>query len=414
MTVGIIGGGITGLCIAYYLQKEGATVTVMDRSDMQNGCSYGNAGMIVPSHIIPLAAPGMIARGIRWMFDPSSPFYIRPRPDGSLIRWGWLFYRSANQKKVRQSIPFLRDISWLSKSLYLDLAKDAGFDFGLQQRGLLMLYQSAAAEKEEAETALAANKAGVEAQILSHAEVQRLETGVEVTVRGGIYFPGDAHLSPHLLMKGLQKHLEAKGVKFVRNTEVKDLSAGRGKAEAVLTPSGSFPFDEIIIACGAWSPFLTRRLRLSLPLQGGKGYSFDLSGMEKNVQIPSILVEGKVAVTPMAGSLRFGGTMEIAGTDLQVNRKRVEGIVHAITKFYPGINPGMPPLEKVWSGLRPCSPDGLPFIGKLRDFSNVTVATGHGMMGISLGPATGRLVCELLTGKKSSMDISAFDPRRFE
>src|SRR5690348_9762898 len=220
--VGIIGGGVMGLCSAYYLIKEGCRVTIIDQGDLQDGCSYGNAGMIVPSHIIPLAAPGMITKGIRWMFNSSSPFYVRPRLQGSLIRWGWLFYRSSTEKKVQYAIPRLRDISRLSKSLYIDLTEEAGFDFGLTQSGLMMLYKTAAAEKEEAETARAANAAGVEAHILSAAEVQQLETEVQVSVKGSVYFPGDAHLNPNLFIKNLLEYLAAKGVKFIRNTEVID------------------------------------------------------------------------------------------------------------------------------------------------------------------------------------------------
>lgn len=411
--VGIIGGGVMGLCSAYYLIKEGCRVTVIDQGDLQDGCSYGNAGMIVPSHIIPLAAPGMITKGIRWMFNSSSPFYVRPRLQGSLIRWGWLFYRSSTEKKVQYAIPRLRDISRLSKSLYIDLAEEAGFDFGLTQSGLMMLYKTAAAEKEEAETARAANAAGVEAHILSAAEVQRLETEVQVSVKGGVYFPGDAHLNPNLFIKKLLEYLAAKGVKFIRNTEVIDFGLRHEKVESAVTASGSYAFDEIIIACGAWSPVLTRRLHFSLPLQGGKGYSFNLTDLHKNVRIPSLLIEGKVAVTPIGNNLRFGGTMEIAGIDRSVNMHRVKGITDTIPQFYPEIKINLPPKEEVWSGLRPCSPDGLPYIGKLKSPSNITIATGHGMMGLSLGPATGKLVSELITGQTTSMDITAFDPGRF-
>lgn len=192
--VGIIGGGIVGLCSAYYLSRAGCRVTIIDSGDFTEGCSFGNAGMVVPSHFTPLAAPGMIRKGIRWMFNSSSPFYVRPRWSSDLLRWGYYFYRSSTHEHVERSIPVLMEISLLSKDLYRQLSKEPSFDFGFTERGLLMLYQTEAVEREERETVDLARRHGMEAEVLAPREVQRLEPDVEVNVRGGIYFPGDAHL----------------------------------------------------------------------------------------------------------------------------------------------------------------------------------------------------------------------------
>ncbi|GAB3172308.1 NAD(P)/FAD-dependent oxidoreductase [Telluribacter humicola] len=411
--VGIVGGGVSGLFTAFYLCKAGCEVTVIERGQLDDGCSFGNAGMIVPSHIIPLAQPGMIARGIKWMLSSTSPFYVKPRLDWELVKWGALFWKHSTDAHVKRSIPVLRDISLLSKDLYQELAMQAEIDFGWQEKGLLMLFKSEQAALEMQHEADVANGAGIEAQVLSGKEVQALEPDVEVDVRGAVYYPGDAHIVPNQLMKELVRYLRRQGVKILDNHTVQDLEVRNGKVESVITDSGSYQFDEVVIATGAWAPVLTRKLGMALPMQGGKGYSFTLPRMAKNIKIPAIMLEARATATPMDSSLRFAGTLEVAGTDMSVNMNRVRGIVQSISNYYPGMKVAMPQAEEVWRGLRPCSPDGLPYIGRVDGYTNVVVATGHGMMGVSLGPGTGKLVSELVLGQPASMDCQAFEPRRF-
>ncbi len=410
--VAIIGGGIIGLSSAYYLMKSGHRVTVFDEGNFSDNCSIGNAGMIVPSHIIPLAAPGMIAKGIRWMFNSRSPFYVKPRLKGNLIRWGMKFYSFSNAAHVERSIPVLKEISLLSKSLYQKLAAAGEFDFGYHERGLLMLYQTAETEHEEKEAARIANKNGIIAQILTLDQIQNLES-VRVSARGGVYFPGDAHLTPQLLMANLVNYLKSNGVTMHGNTSVKDFTTSGHGIVAITTGNGSEVFDEYVLATGAWSGVQAAKLNLDLPMQGGKGYSFNLTDVNQNINIPTLLLEGRVAVTPMGNNLRFGGTMEINGTDRSINMNRVRGIVDTIPKYYPDMKVGVPEVKNVWNGLRPCSPDGLPYIGRSKQFNNLTIATGHSMMGLSLGPATGLLVSEIIDEKPTTMDITPFLPERF-
>jgi D-amino-acid dehydrogenase len=413
MKIGIIGGGIIGLFSAYYLKKQGFEVTVIEASDASDGCSHGNAGMIVPSHIIPLAAPGMIAKGMRWMLSPTSPFYIRPRLSGDLVRWGYLFWKNSTDKHVQRSIPVLRDLSLLSKSLYQDFQKQQYFDFGWHERGLLMLYQTPSVEHEEIEGAELANRVGIQAEVLSAKEVQALEPYTKVNVRGGVMYRGDAHLSPNLLITGLKNWLTTEGVKFSYNTTVKDFSIDNQQVRKVQTDKGDFDFDQIVVAVGAWSGVLTEKLGISLPLQGGKGYSMMFENLGDKVNIPAIMLEARATATPMGNSLRCAGTMEIAGTDLSVNINRVKGIVAGVNSFYPELRVDIPQKEQVWSGLRPCSPDGLPYIGKAANLKNVVVATGHGMMGLSLAPATGKLVAELVENTPLSMGVENLKIERF-
>lgn len=413
MKVGIIGGGVIGLSSAYYLTKAGHHVTIFEQSDLKDGCSFGNAGMIVPSHLIPLAAPGMISKGIRWMFNSSSPFYVKPRLSGDLIKWGYHFYKSATREHVARSAPALKEISLLSKAMYQQLSKELPFDFGYHERGLLMLYQTRETEHEETETAALANKHGIEARVLSSQEVQALEPDVKVNARGGVYFPGDAHITPQAYVNQMITHLKELGVSIKSSATVNDFRLEYGKIKTMITDQGDFEFDEVIIATGSWSGIITSKLGISLPMQAGKGYSFTLPDIEKNVRVPSIFLEARVAVTPMGNTLRFGGTMEITGVDHRISMNRVKGIVEAIPNYYPEMKVSMPKQNEVWHGLRPCSPDGLPYIGRSKKIANLVLATGHSMMGLSLGPGTGKLVSEIINRQRTSINIGLFEPERF-
>ena len=411
--IGIIGGGIIGLSSAYYLNKSGHKVTIIDQGDLKDGCSFGNAGMIVPSHFIPMATPGMISKGIRWMFNSTSPFYVRPRLNGDLIKWGYQFYKHSTKEHVERSIPALKEISLLSKAMYQQLAKELPFDFGYNERGLMMLFQNAETEKEERETAHLANKIGIEAHLLSAEEVQKLEPDVKVKVRGGVYFPGDGHLTPQALVGQLITFLKVRGVTFQTQTTVEDFIIESERIKLIKTSKGEFYFDEVVIAAGSWSGLLAAKLDLSLPMQAGKGYSFTLQKVEKNIRIPSIFLEARVAITPMGDTLRFGGTMEISGVDHTISMNRVKGIVDSIPRYYPDMKVAMPMKENVWHGLRPCSPDGLPYIGRSKKIRNLILATGHSMMGVSLGPGTGKLISEIVNQENPSISLDTFMPERF-
>jgi D-amino-acid dehydrogenase len=409
----IVGGGIIGLSCAHYLQKSGHQITIIDKGDLTDGCSFGNAGMIVPSHFIPLASPGMIAKGIRWMLSSKSPFYVRPRLSADLLKWGWEFYKHSNKTHVDNAIPALKQLSLLSKSEYQSWHKEPKFDFGYQERGLLMLYQQAHIEKEEQETAELANKIGIEARILDSKQVQELEPDVRVTAKGGVYFPGDAHLTPRTLVQGLIASLKTNGVQILEQTNLIDIQTDNGSIKKIITDSTELNCDELILAAGSWSGEVAKKLGISLPMQAGKGYSFTLSNVEKNVRIPSIFLEARVAVTPMGNTLRFGGTMEIRGVDHSIDMNRVRGIAESIPKYYPDMKVPMPKVDTIWHGLRPCSPDGLPYIGRSKKFKNLVYATGHSMMGLSLAPGTGRVVSEIINDQPTAINLEAFNPERY-
>jgi len=415
----VVGSGVIGLSTAHFAAQRDHEVTVIDRrSEDHEGCSYGNAGMVVPSHVVPLAAPGMVGLALRCLWNRESPFWIRPRLSLDLLSWGVRFLRAANKEHVERSAPLLRDLHLGSRALFEELAAIPGNDFGLVKKGLLMLCRSEEALAEEAHMAEKARRLGIPAEVLTPEAAAKLDPGARMTIRGAVHFPKDCHLSPSRFMLGLRRQLELRGARFVWDTEVlgwriAKSSHGARRIEAVETGRGGFTADEYVLAGGAWSAGIARQLGLRLPMQAGKGYSLTLKEPRRSPEICSILVEARVAVTPLGGALRFGGTMEIAGLDESINPARVRGIVKAVPRFYPefsiedfeGIRP--------WCGLRPCSPDGLPYVGRARRFQNVSVAAGHAMLGLSLGPITGKLMAEVLSDERPSIDIALLDPDRY-
>lgn len=408
----IIGGGIIGLCCAYYLRKEGHQVTVIDQSDFKQGASFVNAGYITPSHIIPLAAPGMISKGIKWMFNSASPFYIKPRWDTDFFRWAWYFHKSSTREKVAKAVPVIKDINIISRALYSDMlaSGDLG-DFHWEQKGLLMLYKTDKAAEEELHVAELAKAQGLEVEHLNSKELQELEPEVDIAAKGGIYYKCDAHSTPTEIMPKLINWLKTNGVILKSNEVVQRVSTQGGKLKQVQTNTSAYSADEVVVAAGSWSQELAKKLHLNLWVQAGKGYRIDVHRPAK-ITIPAILIEAKVAMTPMNGFTRFAGTMEFSGINTIIRPQRVEAISQAAKAYYPAVEIQSQEKQEAKSGLRPVSPDGLPYIGKSHKYSNVTFATAHAMMGWSLGPATGKLVSELISDHKVSMDISAFHPDR--
>lgn len=407
----IIGGGIIGLCSAYFLQKEGYKVTVIDKSDITTGASFVNAGYITPSHIISLAAPGIITKGLKWMFDTSSPFYVKPRFDLEFLKWAWFFKKSATKTRVEQSIPVIRDINLLSRELYEDFKSSKKFQFHYEHKGLLMAYQTEKAGEEEWNVGQRAIKEGLEVELLDRHGVEKLEPNSGIDVKGAVYYKCDAHSTPSEFMNAMVTYLKNKGVTFIINEEVKDISIEAKKITKLITNNREIIADEIVLASGSWSPILSKKIGLNLLIQAGKGYRINVV-RETGIKIPTILLEKKVAVTPMNGFTRFAGTMEIAGVNHRINPVRVKAIANAAKEYYQNLEITETEKSEATCGLRPLTPDGLPFIGKSNKCTNLTIATGHAMMGWSLGPATGKLVSEIITVKKPSLDITPFHPDR--
>ena len=415
MHILIIGGGAIGLCSAYYLRRAGHRVTILDDQpqNAQEGCSYGNAGMIVPSHFVPLANPSVIRQGIRWLFRSDSPLYIRPGMKMDLAAWLWHFMRAAKDSRVEDAMPILRDLGVGSRQLFDHLGQDLGVYLGAG--GLSMLYKTSKYEKEERETAEQAEKLGIPTQILSAGEAQEMEPNMPLNIMGGVHYPMDAHIEPGEFMHALKENVKVHGVKIFHSTTVNNIERKKKSKSitSIQTNKGEFTADGYVLAAGAWSAKLAKKLSLSLPLQAGKGYSMSLNQPKDQLNIPSILCEAKVAITPMGETIRFAGTMEIGGTNLNVNSKRVQGIINSIPEFMPNVKTDLLEKSPVWAGLRPCSPDGLPYIGTTKKADNLIVATGHAMMGISLAPITGKIISEIVSGETPSVDLKLLSPDRY-
>ena len=412
----IIGGGVIGLCAAYYCARRGWRVTVVERNGARrDGCSFQNAGMIVTSHFVPLAAPGMVALALKWMWNPASPFYVKPRLSPDLLAWGYRFWRAATKEHVRRAAPLLRDLSEASQRCYDELAALPGSDFGLVKKGLLMLCRSRHALDEETRTAEMGRALGIDSQVLDASAVAAVEPGIRMDVAGGVYFPQDHHLTPDRFVTQLQDRLAAEGVEFVWNTEVAGWRIERDRrVRAVATRDGhDIEGDEYVLCGGSWTPRIARQLGLTVPIEAGKGYSLTLSNPRRIPMTCAILAEARVAVTPMGGALRFAGTMEIAGLNEDINPVRVRGIVAAAQDYYPEIRAADFEGVVPWRGLRPCSPDGMPYVGRTARFANLSIAAGHAMMGMSLGPVTGRLIAEVLAGETPRIDLTQLSPDRY-
>ncbi len=406
-SVVILGGGAIGLCCARYLRAEGLNVTLVERGEPGMGCSWGNAGMVTPSHFVPLAAPGMVAKGLRWMFDPESPFYIRPRAEMGLLSWLWHFNRAATKTRVERAMPLLRDLMAESLRLFRELGP---LDFGLEEKGLAIYFNSEKDRKGCVHEAEMAHRIGIEARVLDADQAQELEPDVALKVLGGVFYPGDAQLDPGRFNAAMAVDLSAKGVRFLR-VEVRGFHGSKGCLRALRTDQGEVDADIFVLAAGSWSGALAKELGLSLPLQPGKGYSFDYAEPPFALRHPTILSEARVAITPIGKRLRIAGTLELAGLDLSINPRRVEAIRKAVPRY---LEVDLPPAPApLWAGLRPCSPDGLPFIGPFAKVPNLIAATGHAMLGITLAPVTGRLVADLVAGREPLVAVDLLSPDRY-
>jgi D-amino-acid dehydrogenase len=406
----IAGGGIIGLVSAYYLSEAGHEVSIIDQFDFQTNCSPGNAGLIVPSHFIPLAAPGIVKQGIKWVFNPASPFSMNFKPDLKLLKWGLRFWGASNSRHVEKSVPVLLAFTGFSKELYQDL-QPALPEMKLKYNGLIMLCRTHEKLEEEHKVAQLAERLGCKADLLDIKDICELQGNNNINALGGVYYPGDAHLLPQNFAGALLRLLAEKGVRLFPNVRLEQICRHGNTVRSVLTNQGEFSFDELIVATGAFSNAVFKQLNIRTLLQSGKGYSFEYSRNDL-LKVPVILSEARVAITPYSGYTRISGAMEIGSLSPQIKRKKIEGMVSSTHKYFPDFVPDIPALESVWAGFRPCSFDGLPYIGRIDNLKNVILATGHSMMGVTLAPATGKVISELVSNTPLSFDISSFNPMR--
>jgi len=407
----IIGGGVIGVCSAYFLAQKGLQVTLIEKGEIASGCSYGNGGLIVPSHAIPLASPGALGNGLRWLLDSESPFYIKPRWDVDLFNWLARFALASRHRNMIRALPVLRDLLFASRALYEELAKTAGFDFGFEGNGsLLVCLSKQALEKERRETHLF-EQFKIPVSVVNREEALELEPALLPNIAGGVYYPRDGRIHPHRFVVGLAEKAQGLGCQVWTKTEAMGFESAGGRITKVHTTRGDFAAKQIILATGSWSPEVARALKLRIPIQAAKGYSVTLENPPVTPKLPLLFSEAQVVINPLGEALRIAGTLELAGMDFSLNSRRVRAMQESSAEYLPGLANAK--VIEIWRGLRPCTPDGLPIISRVKNFENLIIAAGHAMLGMSLGPITGKLVSQLVNEEKTELDVSPFGLKRY-
>lgn len=409
----VVGGGPVGACCALELARAGASVILLEKQPQvcppESG-AHANCGLLVPSDATPLAAPGVLGQGLRWMLDASSPFYIAPRPSPALVRWLRLFRAACSAERVQAAAPTLRALHVASARLHDELAERHGDRWLFHHDGELQVYETAEGLAAAAGDLERARALGARVEDVGATGARRLFLDLRCELAGAFFFPEDGHLDPLRFTRAVAELAQDSGAMTTTGAEVLALVPAPNGVRAVTT-RGVFAASQVVLAAGAWTPGLMRGLGLRLPLEPAKGYSVDVDRPAAFPELPLSLGDAHVVLTPLGDTLRLGSTLELSGWDLRIRPKRVaylrEGGRRAI---------GLPadgPVRQIWRGPRPLTPDGLPVIGRVPGRDRVILATGHCMLGVSLGPVTGRLVAQLASGARPEIDLAPLAARRF-
>jgi D-amino-acid dehydrogenase len=408
----IIGGGVIGVCSALYLTRQGKRVTLVEKQDICAGASHGNACWIAVAHAIPTAAPGVMGQGLKWMLDAGSPFHIKFRFSFSLARWLWHFRSAATHDKMMLGAAIMLDLNRKSLALYKDL--DAkGLDFDFLQQGLLHVHLSETSRKAGKATLDLLNAMGIEGQLLDRDGLQALEPRLREGIESGIYYPEPAHMRSDKFVKAVARQAAAQGATILTGTAVTGFETGNGRITAVRTNNGDYKADEIVLAAGAWSSQMAKQLGERLLMEPAKGYSVTARrpSPDYGPSLPLAVDDYKLAITPLGDDFRFSSTLELAGFDLSINEKRLAANRQGLQRVLPGLE--QIEVKETWSGYRPLSADSLPIIGRSTKIGNLIYATGHGMLGMTLGPITGKIVSQIVTGQKPDVNLEPLRPDRF-
>lgn len=407
--VAVVGGGAVGVCIALELARRGASVVLIERGpELAWGCSAGNAGIVGSSHVVPLADPTAVRDGIRWMTRPDSPFFVRPRP--RVLPWLLRFAAAASPTHVKRHRAVLHQLALHSAALHARLDA-AGLDAEYRRHGLLNVYRSERAFARAEDELIKTSTNGVRARVVTHDLPRELASALTSEMSGAILDPDEAHCDPRQFVGAIGALAADEGVDVRTGVEVLGVRRRGSRIETLWTTSGDFVADEVVVAAGVWSAGLARSLGVRLPLEGGKGYHVDVEARPGDPELPVWLHESRVVITPLDGRLRLAGTLELTGTERGVDARRVDAIIAAARRAMPRF--GSRRILDVWRGLRPCTPDGLPVIGRVPDLENAVLATGHGMWGLQLAPVTGRLVSAIVAGDEPEHDLHPLRPDRF-
>jgi D-amino-acid dehydrogenase len=408
----VVGGGVIGAACAHYLARDGWSVSVIDRGDFGRGCSHANCGLVCPSHILPLAAPGVLPGALASLLRPDSPFRIKPRFDPALWAWFYRFARRCNTRDMLEAARAIQSLLDSSRRLFDELLQEEKIECEWEARGLLFVMADRRTMDHHERTIKTLRESFHLSPVRYDGdELTRLEPALKPGLAGGWLHPTDAHLRPDRLMASWRLALESRGVAVHANCEMKGFVPASGTARAVVTSRGELPADAFVVAAGAWTPLLARHLGCRVPIQPGKGYSITFPRPAVCPTFPLILEAHHVAVTPMRSGYRLGSTMEFAGYDDRLDPRRLDllrrGAAHYLREPYGDV------VEEEWFGWRPMTYDGKPVVDRSPVLANVWVAAGHNMLGLSMAPATGKLVAELLGGREPHLDPGPYRLSRF-
>jgi D-amino-acid dehydrogenase len=407
----IIGAGVIGMCAAYYLRKSGRSVLIIDQAEPGSGASFGNCGMISPSHVLPNTLPGLPWKAFKWMFQKSAPFKVVPQFNLEFISWMYGFWRRCSMAQVKATAPALASILASSRTLFHELISQEKLQVDYDQSGCIYVYSTPAAFEQEAQWGSIYRECGVEVRALDAKALATLEPALKQdAIYGGYHFPNDANLRPDYYVVELARRLREMGVQFSTGNAVAHIEDTQTGVR-VHTAQGKLDAGRAILAAGSWSPLLSKRLGFRLPIQPGKGYSIAMGRPNRCPIHCMVLKEKSVAVTPWASGYRLGSTMEFVGYDESLNPNRLQALIDGAGAFLH--EPTGPGERLPWFGWRPMSVDTVPIIDKAPNFKNLWLATGHSMLGVSMSTGTGKLIAELLSDEKPHINPEPYRYGRF-
>ena len=398
----VVGAGAIGAATTYELARQGARVALLERGEVASGCSYGNAGLISPSHAEALASPASIRHGLAWLARRDSPFRLRPSP--SLLPWLARFGAASLPRRSAASSTTLRALVAKGLDAHEAFAR-RGLPTSFQRRGILSTYESAAA------FAQARGRAPADARVFDPDAASAFEPAL-AAVAGAILRPAEGHCDPAAFTTALVEASRELGADVRTSVELVGLRRTNGRIAELQTTAGPVRAGTVVLAAGAWTKQLAAAAGVSIPLEGGKGYHLELAAdAARQPRAPIFLEEARVTATPLSGRLRLTGALELSGLDLRVDPVRIDTIGQAARRAL-GLS-AQAGTARIWRGLRPCTPDGLPLVGPADGVSNLVLATGHAMLGIALAPVTGEIVADLVGGVPPRHEIAPFAPSRF-
>ncbi len=410
----VVGGGIVGLFCAYHLRRTGRSVAVVERGPIGGplSCSSGNTGFVGTQGAAPLAEPGVLANGVRGLLHPDSPLYVRPRLDADLLRWLRLFRRACTDEQAAAGHRVLLELKKRSLRILHELCASGPLAATFTAQGMVLAFRTPQGYASACRSVPAAVAGGVPLRVLHPAELRALEPGVEFDICGALYNEEGAYLQVPEFVRELGRLVAGTGVQIHPYAEVTGFDVANHGVVRVRTAQGEFRPRDTVIAAGAWSGRCARTLGVALALQPATGYTITVQAPPNAPRLPVVLSEGRVAVTPLGDRLRFGGTLELSGLDGADSQRRMAGIRRTVAAYLPRLEPTG--TVETWRGLRPCTPDSLPLLGRAEPYRNLWVACGHGHVGMGLAPAGGQLIAALIAGEQPDMDVAPMRVGRFD